>query len=89
MLPNQFHRGLGPGSAGAGLGTGVVDGASRNKSMTFNKPGGTTKETAEELEKRVKEVEERKVAAEKAVKEAEAAAASKKEAAAAAAAATA
>ena len=47
------------------------------------------KESAADLEKRVKEVEERKVAAEKAVKEAEAAAASKKEAAAAAAAATA
>jgi hypothetical protein len=56
--------------------TGSMGGPSPHKSMTFNNPNNSMKE---KLEKQMKEIEEKKTQAEKAVKEAEAAANSKKE----------
>lgn len=52
---------------------GSISGSSHNKSMTFNKPNA-----AAELERKVKEVEERKLQAQQAVAQAQAAAASGK-----------
>lgn len=55
---------------------GTMGGPSPHRSMTFNNPNLSMKER---LEKQMKEIEEKKSQAEKAVKEAEAAANSKKE----------
>ena len=64
VLPSSFHRGLGPGPAGAAE-------ASPHKSVTFKRPDGTPT-TAAELERQVKEMEARKNEAEMAIKQAQA-----------------
>ncbi|EKM53415.1 uncharacterized protein PHACADRAFT_211115 [Phanerochaete carnosa HHB-10118-sp] len=86
VLPTTFHRGL---SASGGLvtvstpETGSMGAHSHNKSVTFNNPAKTgangAASSAAELEKRVKEVEEKKAQALQAVAQAEAAAAAKKD----------
>jgi nuclear polyadenylated RNA-binding protein NAB2 len=74
-LPTSFHRGL---STSAPLVTvpnpepGSIGAPSPHKSVTFNQPGAGIRE---KLQKQMKEIEEKKTEAEKAVKEAEAAAA--------------
>lgn len=80
-LPSTFHRGL---SSTAPLvnvqtpETGSMGGASPHKSVVFNNlgPGAGVKE---KLEQQMREIQEKKNEAEKAVKEAEAAAAKKKD----------
>ncbi|GBE81051.1 hypothetical protein BKA93DRAFT_812046 [Sparassis latifolia] len=79
VLPSTFHRGLSTHSPMVNISTpeaGSMSTPSPHKSITFNKSaiGGT----AAELEKKVKEMEEKKIQAEKAVAEAEAAAAAGK-----------
>ncbi|KAF5348708.1 hypothetical protein D9758_006776 [Tetrapyrgos nigripes] len=75
VLPTSFHRGL---STTAPLVTvpnpepGSIGGPSPHKSVTFNQSGAGIRE---KLQKQMKEIEEKKSEAEKAVKEAEAAAA--------------
>ncbi|KAI0090742.1 hypothetical protein BDY19DRAFT_886920 [Irpex rosettiformis] len=64
VLPSTFHRGLGIGP----------ETTSHNKSVTFN-TSKTSAQTAAEIEKKVKEVEERKSQAKAAVAQAQAAAA--------------
>ncbi|EAU91619.2 polyadenylated RNA binding protein [Coprinopsis cinerea okayama7 len=70
VLPSTFHRGL---STSGGMvnvttpETGSMGGASHNKSMTFNVSATSKKE---DLEKKVKELEEQKQQMEKAMKEA-------------------
>lgn len=53
--------------------------AKHNRSVTFNQGGGAGASVKEKLEKRMKEIEEKKSEAEKAVKVAEEAASAKKE----------
>lgn len=77
VLPSSFHRGLsatGPIEKVPTPQTGSIGSASYNKSVTFNKS-----QSAAELEKKLKDMEEKKNAAEKAVARAEAAVASKKD----------
>ncbi|KAF9268606.1 hypothetical protein L218DRAFT_917502 [Marasmius fiardii PR-910] len=72
VLPNTFHRGLSTTSPLVNIKTpetGSMGGASPHKSVTFKNPGGPS------LEEKLKEIEQRKLEAEKKVKEAEAAAA--------------
>ncbi|KAF8162360.1 hypothetical protein BJ912DRAFT_914995 [Pholiota molesta] len=74
VLPTSFHRGLsttGPIVNVPTPETGSM-GTSQNRSMTFNNPNPSVKE---KLEKQMKEIQEKKSEAEKAVKDAEAAAA--------------
>ncbi|TFY58355.1 hypothetical protein EVG20_g8184, partial [Dentipellis fragilis] len=72
VLPTTFHRGLSTGAPLVSVATpqtGSMGGASHHRSVTFNKPGdASAKET---LERKMKEVEEKKSQAEAAVKEAE------------------
>lgn len=82
VLPTSFHRGLSTSSPLVNVPTpetGSMSTASPHKSVSFNK-NATMKQ---KLEQQVKEIEEKKTEAEKAVKAAQAAAASKKESAAA------
>lgn len=86
MLPTTFHRGL---AASGGLvsvptpETGSMGGQGHNRSVTFNNPakagvsGGG--QSAAELEKKLKEMEEKKAQALQAVAQAKAAAAAKKD----------
>lgn len=77
VLPSSFHRGLsttGPIVNVPTPETGSMGGASQHRSVTFNNPNAMK----ERLEKQMKEIQEKKDEAEKAVKEAEAAANSKK-----------
>ncbi|KAF9485995.1 hypothetical protein BDN70DRAFT_988327 [Pholiota conissans] len=79
VLPTSFHRGLsttGPIVSVPTPETGSM-GSSQNRSVTFNNPTPTMKE---KLEKQMKEIQEKKSEAEKAVKDAEAAAATGKKA---------
>lgn len=71
VLPSSFHRGLSTSSPMVSVNTPETGsmGPSPHRSVTFNT---TAKKEKDELEKRVKELEEKKSQAEKAVKEAEA-----------------
>lgn len=71
VLPTTFHRGLAPGGPMVNVPTPETGsmGPSPHRSMTFNNPKA-------KLEKQVKELEERKNEAEKAIKDAQTAAAS-------------
>jgi nuclear polyadenylated RNA-binding protein NAB2 len=74
-LPTSFHRGLGSDAPNVSLMTpqpGSIGAPSPHRSVTFNKE-------KEELQRKVKELEEKKAEAQKKVNEAEAAAAAKKE----------
>ncbi|KAF8161281.1 hypothetical protein B0H34DRAFT_700238 [Crassisporium funariophilum] len=74
VLPSSFHRGLAASGPMVSVPTpepGSMGGASHNKSMTFNNGGASAKER---LDQQMREVQERKSEAERAVKEAEAAA---------------
>ncbi|EJF57536.1 hypothetical protein BD309DRAFT_970550 [Dichomitus squalens] len=74
VLPTSFHRGL---TTSGGLvnvpspETGSIGAQSHHKSVTFKRPDGTPT-TAAELEKKVKEMEERKNEAQKAIAQAQA-----------------
>ncbi|KAJ7647663.1 hypothetical protein FB45DRAFT_975290 [Roridomyces roridus] len=79
VLPSTFHRGLSTTAPLVNVPTpetGSMGAAKHNRSVTFNQ-GVSVKE---KLEQQMKEIEEKKIEAEKAVKAAEEAAASKKEA---------
>jgi len=76
VLPSTFHRGLSTTAPMVNVSTpetGSMGGQSQHKSVTFNKTN------AANLEKKLKEMEEKKSQAEKAVAQAEAAAAGKKD----------
>jgi len=80
VLPSTFHRGLLASGPMVNVTTpepGTMGGPSPHRSMTFNHASASMKE---KLEKQMKEIEEKKSQAEKAVKDAEAAATGKKEA---------
>ncbi|KAM5530480.1 hypothetical protein V8D89_015864 [Ganoderma adspersum] len=73
VLPTAFHRGLATTGGMSNVPapeTGSI-GASHHKSVTFKRPDGTPT-TAAELEKKVKEMEERKNEAQKAIAQAQA-----------------
>ncbi|KAF8967971.1 hypothetical protein BDZ97DRAFT_1977412 [Flammula alnicola] len=75
VLPSTFHRGLSSTGSLVNVPTpeaGSMGGASQHRTMTFNNPNVAMKE---KLEKQMKEIQEKKNEAEKAVKDAEAAAA--------------
>ncbi|KAK2463131.1 hypothetical protein APHAL10511_004786 [Amanita phalloides] len=81
ILPSTFHRGLSTSAPIVTVSTpetGSMGGHSPHKSVTFNTagPGAGVKE---KLEQQMREIQERKNEAEKAVREAEAAAAKKKD----------
>nr|VWP00055.1 Amidohydrolase family protein [Ganoderma boninense] len=74
VLPTAFHRGL--ATTGGMINvpapdTGSIGAPSHHKSVTFKRPDGTPT-TAAELEKKVKEMEERKSEAQKAIAQAQA-----------------
>ncbi|RPD71878.1 hypothetical protein L226DRAFT_525021 [Lentinus tigrinus ALCF2SS1-7] len=74
VLPTTFHRGLattGPMVNVPNPEAGSMGSQSHHKSVTFKRPDGTPT-TAAELEKKVKEMEERKTAAQKAIAQAQA-----------------
>ncbi|CCL99187.1 uncharacterized protein FIBRA_01202 [Fibroporia radiculosa] len=80
VLPSTFHRGLSTTAPLVSVQTpeaGSMSSQSQHRSVVFNK--STTSATAAELEKKLKEMEEKKSLAEKAVAQAEAAAAGKKD----------
>ncbi|KAG6857195.1 hypothetical protein H0H87_008260 [Tephrocybe sp. NHM501043] len=83
VLPTSFHRGLsttGPMVTVSAPETGSMGGnASHHKSVKFNKPTGPGQGVKEKLQQQVKEIEQMKLEAEKAVREAEAAAGKKDE----------
>lgn len=79
VLPSSFHRGLSTSGPMVKVSTpepGSMGGPSHHRSVTFNNPNASMKE---KLEKQMKEIEEKKMQTEMAVKAAEAAANSKKE----------
>lgn len=79
VLPTTFHRGLsttGPMVTISAPETGSMGNvASPHRSVKFNKPSGLGLGVKEKMQQQLKEIEERKMEAEKAVREAEAAAA--------------
>ncbi|PSR73766.1 hypothetical protein PHLCEN_2v10410 [Hermanssonia centrifuga] len=80
VLPSTFHRGLAPTGGMVSVQTpeaGSMGAPSPHRSVTFNK--STPPPSAAELEKRMKEVEEKRILAKAAVAEAQAAAAGKKD----------
>ncbi|KAG6813514.1 hypothetical protein H0H92_010218 [Tricholoma furcatifolium] len=83
VLPTSFHRGLsttGPMVTVSTPETGSMSGSSsHHKSVKFNKPAGPGQGVKEKLQQQIKEIEQSKLEAEKAVREAEAAAAKKDE----------
>ncbi|KAG6920193.1 hypothetical protein DXG01_004962 [Tephrocybe rancida] len=83
VLPTAFHRGLGttgPMVTVPTPETGSMGGsASHHKSVKFNKTTGPGQGVKEKLQQQMKEIEQRKLEAEKAVREAEAAAGKKDE----------
>ncbi|KAG6864497.1 hypothetical protein C0991_009091 [Blastosporella zonata] len=83
VLPSTFHRGLGttgPMVTVSTPETGSMGGsASHHRSVTFNKPVGPGQGVKEKLQQQVKEIEQMKLEAEKAVREAEAAAGKKED----------
>jgi len=79
VLPNTFHKGLSSSAPMVSVQapeTGSIGAPSPHKSVTFNKTSMPA--TAEELQKRMKELEEMKSQAEAAIKQSEAAAAANK-----------
>jgi len=79
VLPSSFHRGLSTSGSIVSVPapeTGSMGNASHNRSMTFNNSTGSAKE---KYEQQMKEIQAKKDAAEKAVKDAEAAAGGKKD----------
>ncbi|RDB25263.1 hypothetical protein Hypma_007593 [Hypsizygus marmoreus] len=80
VLPTAFHRGLSTTGPMVSVPTPEAGsmGTSHHKSVKFNKPTGPGLGVKEKLQKQMKEIEERKSEAEKAVREAEAAAAAGK-----------
>ncbi|KAG5727102.1 Nuclear polyadenylated RNA-binding protein nab2 [Termitomyces sp. T112] len=83
VLPSSFHRGLSTTAPLVTVSTpetGSMGGStSHNKSVTFNKTAGPGQGVKEKLAQQMKEIEQRKLEAEKAVREAEAAAGKKDE----------
>ncbi|KAG6847566.1 hypothetical protein H0H93_007357 [Arthromyces matolae] len=81
VLPTSFHRGLSTSAPLVTVSTpetGTMSGsASHNKSVTFNKTPGPGQGVKEKLAQQMKEIEQRKLEAEKAVRDAEAAAGKK------------
>ncbi|KAM6502522.1 hypothetical protein JOM56_002499 [Amanita muscaria] len=76
-LPSTFHRGLSTSAPLVNVQTpetGSMGGTSHHKSMTFNNPGPGAG-VKEKLERQMREIQEKKSEAERAVREAEAAAA--------------
>ncbi|KAI0767061.1 hypothetical protein C8Q74DRAFT_1354926 [Fomes fomentarius] len=74
VLPTTFHRGLSTSSPTVNVPTpetGSIGSASHNRSVTFKRPDGTPT-TAAELERKVKEMEERKTEAQKRIAQAQA-----------------
>lgn len=74
MLPTAFHRGLATTGGMSNVPapeTGSIGAPRHHKSVTFKRPDGTPT-TAAELEKKVKEMEERKNEAQKAIAQAQA-----------------
>ena len=73
MLPTAFHRGLATTGGMSNVPaheTGSIGAPRHHKSVTFKRPDGTPT-TAAELEKKVKEMEERKSEAQKAIAQAQ------------------
>ncbi|KAF8891782.1 hypothetical protein BD779DRAFT_1513106 [Infundibulicybe gibba] len=82
VLPTTFHRGLATTAPLVNVSTpetGSMGGPSPHRSMTFNNAAGSGAGVKEKLQQQMREIQEKKSEAEKAVKEAEAAASKKDE----------